>query len=73
LSFVTVWECGSCGCKFKVMYQADENVTIKCPKVQCTNTHTVYGTISNVWVQDSYEWHEFSDISSLIVVRPLAA
>ena len=55
------------------MYQADENVTIKCPTVQCTNTHTVYGTISNVWVQNSYAWHEFSDISSLIVVRSLAA
>ena len=55
------------------MYQADENVKIKCPTVHCTNIHTVYGTISNVWVQNSYEWHEFSDVSSLIVVRSLAA
>ena len=59
--------------QFKVMYQSDETVTIKCPTVQCTNTHSVYGTISNVWVQNSYEWQQYSDISSLIVVRPLAA
>jgi hypothetical protein len=71
--FVTVWECGCCGCMFKVMYKTDETVTLKCPTEQCTNTHSVYGTISNVWVQNGYEWQPHSDFSSLIVVRPLAA